>query len=214
MAAEPFIHTVPPPGGTGPAVLVLPAWWGLNAFFKKLCGRLAKQGFVVVAPDLYHGAVATTIAEARRLRGQVKRPAAQSDILQGVKRAQALSSQPDSPIGVVGYSMGGHYALWLAEQAQVPVAATVTYYATRGGDYAGTRSAFLGHFAEQDEYVAASGVAKLRKTLERAAVPAEFYTYPGTGHWFAEEDRPDAYQPAAATLAWKRTLAFLKARLA
>jgi carboxymethylenebutenolidase len=202
-----------PAAGTGPAVLVLPAWWGLSAFFKTVCGRLARAGFVAVAPDLYHGTLATTIAEARKLRGAVKQPAAQAEIRQAVAEAQRRSGRPAAPLGVLGFSMGGHYGLWLAEQPDVPVAVLVTYYGTRGGDYAGARAAFLGHFAEHDDYVAASGVKSLQKKLERAGRDVTFHTYPGTGHWFAEEDRPEAYQAAAAKLAWRRILDFLNEHL-
>jgi carboxymethylenebutenolidase len=109
----------------------------------------------------------------------------------------------------MGFSMGAYYALWLVEQAALPVTATVLFYGTRGGDYAATPSAFLGHFAESDEWVAASGVKKLEKALRAAGKEVDFHTYPGTSHWFFESDRPDAFSPQAADLAWQRTVAFL-----
>jgi carboxymethylenebutenolidase len=92
-------------------------------------------------------------------------------------------------------------------------AAVVVFYGTRGGDYAPAQAAYLGHFAESDEWVAASGVKALQKALRAANRPATFYTYPGTGHWFFEADRPDAYQADAAELAWQRTVEFLRAQL-
>ena len=69
------------------------------------------------------------------------------------------------------------------------------------------------HLAEQDDYVADSGVKKLRRSLAAAGREAAFHTYPGTGHWLFESDRPDAFQPEAAELAWGRTIDFLRQRL-
>ena len=197
----------PTSGATSGGVLVLHAWWGLNPFFHSLCDRLAAEGFAALAPDLYHGTLATTVDEAERLRSKLKGTVAQSEILQAVT---ALSAEVGGkPIAVMGFSMGAYYALWLVEQAALPVTATVLFYGTRGGDYAATPSAFLGHFAESDEWVAASGVKKLEKALRAAGKEVDFHTYPGTSHWFFESDRPDAFSPQAADLAWQRTVAFL-----
>lgn len=120
---------------------------------------------------------------------------------------------PGSGIGVIGFSMGGHWAYWLAHRPELPISATVTFYAARNGDYTGSHCDFLAHFAETDEWVSAAGVRKLEKSLAAAGKAALFHTYPGTGHWFFEQDRPDAFDPGAAALAWDRTLAFLKERL-
>ena len=88
--------------------------------------------------------------------------------------------------------------------------ATVVFYGTRNGDYSTSQSAFQFHLAETDEYVATSGVKKLQKSLAAADKVAAFHTYPGTSHWFFESDRPEAYKPEAAQLAWIRSIEFLK----
>jgi len=199
-----------PEAGTGKGVLVLPAWWGLNPFFRRLCDRLAQEGFVALAPDLYHGATAATIEEAKKLKSKLKQETVSQEITRAAEHLHTISNAGGQAIGVVGFSLGGYYALWLAEQVAVQVAATVVFYGTRNSGYTGSQSAFQFHFAETDDYVAASGMKKLQKSLQAAGKEAEFYTYTGATHWFFENDRPDAFKAQAADLAWSRAIGFLK----
>jgi carboxymethylenebutenolidase len=193
-------------------VLVLHAWWGLTPFFKGLCDRFAKEGYAALAPDLFQGRVATEIKEAETLRSQARRETVTREIVAGLDALQTLPQLKDRPIGSVGFSYGAYWALWLAEEKPETMTATVFFYGSRGGEYPNTRSAFLGHFAETDAYVAVSGVKRLEKNLKAAGKDVYLYTYPGTGHWFFENDR-EAYNPQAAELAWKRTLTFLRRSL-
>ena len=199
-----------PKSGNGKGILVLHAWWGLNPFIRKFCDRLAKQGFVALAPDLYHGATASTIAEAKKLRSTLKREIVVKEIAQAAEHLCAICGAKNRAIGVVGFSLGGYWALWFAEQKASAVAVTVVFYASRNGDYRHSPSAFQFHLAERDDYVAASGVKKLERQLSAASKDAEFYIYPGTAHWFFESDRADGYDARAAKLAWSRTVEFLK----
>lgn len=191
-------------------ILVLHAWWGLNDFFKYLCNKLTDEGYTVLAVDLYEGKIAKTIPEAEKLRKTVKRDAASKKFLSGLKQLQTETLK--MPIAVMGFSMGAFWSLWLTEEKPKAIAATVLFYGTRGGEYASTRSAFLGHFAETDEYESESGKKKLEKVLKATGKEVNFYTYPGTRHWFFENDRPE-FNPQAADLAWKRTTEFLKKHL-
>jgi carboxymethylenebutenolidase len=202
-----------PASGSGPGVLVLHAWWGFNDFMRRLCDRLVGAGFTVLAPDLYHGAIASTIEQAETLSGELKLATAQQELSQAVTRLRSLEATQGQEIGLLGFSLGGFFALWLAEQPETDVAATVVFYATRPGDYSQSRSAFQFHLAESDDFEAESDVMELRQSLQSAGREAEFFTYPGTTHWFFESDRPDAFHPKAAELAWGRTAAFFKKRL-
>lgn len=203
-----------PAAGMGPGVLALHAWWGLTPFFRGFCDRLALEGLVVLAPDLYHGATAATIEQAEKLRGKLKRESAMRDITQAVEQLQVVVGEGHATIGVVGFSLGGYHALWLAEQASCPVAATVVFYGSRAGEYTTSRSAFQFHLAETDPYVSASGLKAMQKSLKAAGREAEFYTYPGTSHWFFENDRPDAYKATEAEMAWDRMIGFLQRHVA
>jgi carboxymethylenebutenolidase len=203
-----------PKGGVGPGVLVLHAWWGLNDFFKSVCDRLAAEGYVALAPDFYGGKVVDTADEATRLSEAADRAVMQEGILEAAVRF--LVRQPGIRpigIGVIGFSMGAAYALALAGLRPNTVRAVVLFYGTYIPDFSAATAAFLGHFAEHDEWEPAAGVAALQAALMEAGRPVTFYFYTGTGHWFFEANRPDTYRPEAAQLAWQRTLAFLAEQL-
>ena len=203
-----------PRAGRGPGVLVVHAWWGLNSFFKALCRRLAGRGFVALAPDLYHGQVAATVDEAKRLRSQLSQREAAARLQLATEALCGLEAVTCPVVGVVGFSLGARFGLELSIARPKDIGAVVVFYGSSQANYAPARAAYLGHFAETDPWQAASGVKKLEKSLRTAGRPVEFYTYPGTGHWFFEKDRADAYAADAARLAWQRTVKFLQATLA
>jgi carboxymethylenebutenolidase len=118
--------------------------------------------------------------------------------------------QADRGLAVIGFSLGAYYALDLAAADPEHIRSVVLFYGTGGDDFSTSRAAYLGHFAEQDEYESQSDVDALEESLKHAGRPVTFYRYSGTGHWFFEPDRSQAYNQAAASLAWDRTLAFLK----
>ena len=202
-----------PASGQGHGVLVLHAWWGLNACFREVCDRLSQAGFVAFAPDLYGGKVATTIAQAKALRAQKRKQPAYKTLIQAINELLNDKAVLGSSIGVLGFSMGGHWALWLSQQPELPIRATVTFYGARGGDYTRSHASFLGHFAEHDGYASTTSVRRLEQDLRAAGKEAVFHTYPGTAHWFFEHDREDAFDPEAAERAWTRTLEFFQKHL-
>jgi carboxymethylenebutenolidase len=201
-----------PTAGKGPGVLVLHAWWGLNDTIKTFCARLAESGFVAFAPDLYHGKVADTIADAEILRDALDANylQAKAEIADATTFLNEQTGQTDRGLAVIGFSLGAYYALDLAAADPEHIRSVVLFYGTGGGDFSNSRADYLGHFAENDEFEPQSGVDDLAESLKRAGRPVTFHRYPDTGHWFFEPDRTQAYNQAAASLAWERTLAFLK----
>jgi len=209
-ATQPEGHLAVPAAGEGGAVLVLHAWWGLNDTMKTLCGRLAESGFVAFAPDLYHGKVTDTIAGAKALSGALDGKQASADIADAVTFLNERAGQTDRGLAVIGFSLGAYFALDLSVTDPEHIRSVVVFYGTGPTDFSGSRAAYMGHFAEMDEFEPLAEVEKLEAALRNAGRPVTFHRYPGTGHWFFEPDRPDAFQSAAASLAWERTLAFLK----
>ena len=202
-----------PKKGKGPGVLVLHAWWGLNDFFRGLCDRLAAEGFVAFAPDLYHGAVASTIDGAEKLMSTLKTDMVRKDLVPSV---EGLGSHPKvggDRIGVLGFSMGAYWGVWLAQERSSDIAAVVVFYGIGDEDYSKTNAAFLGHFAEKDEFEPDSGIREFEDRVRAAGKEITIHRYPGTTHWFFEDDRPDAYSAGAAGLAWRRTVDFLATHL-
>jgi len=204
----------PSGGGSGSGVLVLHAWWGLTPFFRRICDRLADAGFVALAPDLHGGErTADTPDEAEALLASTDPNATAELVLSTVATLRSLPVTTDGPIGVVGFSMGASWAMWLATRAADAIGATAIFYGTQDMDFVDTRSPILGHFAEHDEFVSDDQRVEMEAHLRLLDKDVEFHQYPGTGHWFVEEDRAAAYVPAAAELAWERTVSFLHDRL-
>ena len=199
-----------PPAGKGPGLLVLHAWWGLNETMKALCTRLAAEGFVAFAPDLYHGKVAATIEDAGILSSGLDETRAKADVADAVAFLTEHADPAGHGLGVIGFSLGAYFALGLSVDDPDRVRAVVIFYGTGGVDYTRSKATYLGHFAETDPYEPEASVSGLEESLRAAGRSVAFHTYPGTGHWFFEPDRPDAYNEGAAKLAWERTAAFLR----
>ncbi len=207
-------YLVKPDAAQGPGVLVLHAWWGLNDLIKETCGRIAGEGFVAFAPDLYRGKLATTIEEAENLSDQLDEKQATSDISAAVDHLRQHTNLPDSPLGVIGFSLGAYYALNLSAQDPQHVRAVVLFYGSGSADFSRAKAAYQGHFAEDDPYEPVEYVNQLESALKSSGNPVTFYRYRGVGHWFFETDRSDAYNEPAAIIAWERAVAFLKHALA
>jgi carboxymethylenebutenolidase len=202
-----------PGSGTGPGVIVLHAWWGLNDFFKELCDRLAQAGFVALAPDLYGGKIASTITEAQALINSLNQAEAEAKIIRALDHLHRHPAVLAKNLGVIGFSMGAAYGLWLSALQPEHIKAVVVFYGTWAIDFGPSQAAYLGHYAEVDDWEPTEEVQQLASNLRTAGREAIFHTYAGVGHWFFESNRPDVYNPEAAQLAWERTLAFLKTQL-
>lgn len=201
-----------PPDGNGKGVLVLHAWWGLNDTIKAFCTQLSQSGFTAFAPDLYHGKVADTIPGAEALGKALdsSHQQAKSEIAEATFFLNERVGHTDRGLAVIGFSMGAYYALNLAAADPEHIDSVVIFYGTGGADFSKSRAAYLGHFAENDEFESQANVDNLEISLKDAGRPVTFYHYKGTGHWFFEPDRSQAYNQEAASLAWDRTLTFLR----
>ncbi len=209
MPPQPAGFLATPNGGSGPGLIVLHAWWGLNENVRALCLRLAKEGFVAFAPDLYGGKIATTIDEAETLSAVLDEARTTSTIADAISFMRARPDVSVRGLGLIGISLGAYFALGLSAEMPDHVRAVVIFYGNGGEDFTRSKASYLGHFAETDAFEPADGVRDLEARLRQAERPVTLHTYPGTGHWFFEADRSHAYNEAAATLAWERTVAFL-----
>jgi carboxymethylenebutenolidase len=179
---------------------------------RAFCARLAESGFVAFAPDLYHGKVADHIAGAEALAKVLgaNHLQASAEIAEAAIFLSDRIGQGDPGLAVIGFSLGANYALDFANAQPERIRSVVLFYGTGGDDFSHSRAAYLGHFAEADQYEPRSVVDDLENALRRAGRTVTFYHYPGTGHWFFEKDREDAYNQEAASLAWERTMTFLR----
>jgi carboxymethylenebutenolidase len=199
-----------PKSGKGPGVIVLHAWWGLNAFFMELCDRLSQEGFVALAPDLYHGELATTIEGAKTLRSKVDRKVANLEMKGAIDHLLTYDAVVKPKVSVMGFSLGANYANWLAMNKPKEILSVILFYGKGGGKFEKIEAAYLGHFAETDRYGAGPDkIAIFKDRLLAAGREVKFYTYKDTEHWFFEEDRSDVYHADAANLAWERTINYL-----
>ena len=208
-----------PKEGKGPGVLVLHTWWGLTEPFRQVCDRLAAAGFAALAPDLYHGKTTASEEEAQALGEALDQNVARwrGDITGAVQEVHRYgptrSSGGRGKVALVGFSLGGAYALDMSVNLAEEVAAVVTFYvAWSGPDFSRSKAAYLCHFAEDDRFEPAGASAEMAQAIQAAGRPVTWFTYPGTKHWFFEENRPE-YDAEAARLSWERTLAFLHQQL-
>ncbi len=207
--------------GSGPGILVVQEWWGLVPQIRALCDRLAAEGFVALAPDLYHGEIAehTEMDKAAELMNALPLDRAANDMSAAIDFLLGQESVVGDQVGVVGCCMGGMLTLVLAAKEGNRIGAAVPFYGAPLGDaepdWSGLTAPVLGHFAEEDTFFPAEGVLDLEARLRDLGKDVSFTMYPGTGHAFANEENPlGTYDPDASTQAWLRTLEFLRSTLA
>jgi carboxymethylenebutenolidase len=209
-----------PASGSGLGVMVIQEWWGLVPQIKNVCDRLASEGFVALAPDLYHGDIAqhTEMDKANSLMQALPMDRAAKDMMGAIDYLRGLPEVQNSHIGVVGFCMGGMLSLVIAAQAGKKVGAVVPYYGAPLGesapDWSGLTAPVRGHFASEDAFFPAPAIRDLEEELRDMGKDVEFDIHPGTGHAFANEENPLGTHDLDATAAcWRKTVGFLKDRL-
>jgi carboxymethylenebutenolidase len=212
-------YLAPAAEGAGLGVLVVQEWWGLVDHIVDVCDRFAAEGFTALAPDLYHGKTVPNREpdQAAKAAMALDLGRAARELSGAVDHLQAHPAVRGHGIAVVGFSMGGGLALWLATLQPQAVRAAVPFYgiAPRGTepDWSALTAAVEGHYAEDDDMASQEGVAAFEERLRDLGKEVRIFTYAGTSHAFFNDTRPEVYDDDAARTAWVRTLEFLRAKL-
>lgn len=195
-----------------PGVLIVHEWWGLNDWVRQQADRLARAGYCALAVDLYHGEVATEAEKAHELMRGLPDERAVADLKAGFQYLARQEFARGKPIGVIGWCMGGGYALKLAV-AEPKLACTVMCYGkpiTDPEELKRVRGPLLGIWGADDRGI---DVDSFRKALDKAGSKAAHHVFPGCGHAFMNENNPRGYDAAQAKKAWETIDAFLKQEL-
>ena len=204
----------PDDAATHPGVIVIQEWWGLDGHIRDIAERFAREGFVALAPDLYHGAIATEPDEARKLVMNMNREQAVKDLLGAVKHLQSIDAVAPKKVGCIGFCMGGSLTLALAA-AEPDVAAGAPFYAGMqpGKDQiAQIRAELFCAFGADDGGIPPERIAEFEGNLRSTGRTAEIKVYDGAPHSFFNDTKP-SYRAEASKDAWERSLALFRRTL-
>jgi carboxymethylenebutenolidase len=206
------------PQGKGPApgVIVIQEWWGLDAWVKQQADKLAAEGYVALAPDLYRGQVTDKPEVAHQLMSGLPQDRALGDLKAAYAHLSSMKDVKADRIGVIGWCMGGRYALLLATE-EPRLRAAVPYYGAPPADAAAIariKAPVLGNYGGDDKGPSPEQVHEFEAAMKKAGKSVDVKVYPGAPHAFANENNPwGGYRQEAAADAWQRTVAFLAAHL-
>jgi carboxymethylenebutenolidase len=208
---------VPEEPGPHPAVLLIHEWWGLNEGITILADALAKEGYVVLAPDGYRGNVTAAFPRALWLRLITPEEQVENDIDSGLAHLRGLEFVDSERVASMGFCFGGGHSLQLGLRQSENLAMTIMYYGAVVTDPELLRplteaQPVLGIFAEEDNTIFPEDVLEFEAALNSLDIENEITIYPEVGHAFLNEDNYD--QPGPAGDAWNQTLAFLESNLA
>jgi carboxymethylenebutenolidase len=207
-------YVATPESGHGPGVLVIQEWWGLVPHIRDVCDRLAREGFVALAPDLYHGRSTDDPDAAGRYMLGLEIPRALRDLDAAV--GELLNRDTvGAKVGVVGFCMGGQLAL-AAGCENARIGAVADFYGVHPDvklNLTDCKASVLAVFAENDAFIPAEVVQGLAADLKAAGVRASVRTIEGAQHAFMNDTRPDVYDAAAAAAGWAALLGLFRAEL-
>ena len=202
-----------PASGTGKGIVVIQEWWGLNDNIKGIADRFAAEGFMALAPDLYHGVVVAEPDEAGKMLMALNIPQAGKDLTGAITY---LSDATTGPVGTIGFCMGGALSLFAACLTGDRVGACADFYGGHPAvtyDWDNLRAPVLGIWAEHDDFVNPT-VPGIEAALSEHNIEYESVTYPNTQHAFFNDEHPEPqYNPAAAADAWEKAIAFFRTHL-
>lgn len=205
------------PKGKGPfpGLIVIHEWWGLNDWVKDQGSKLADEGYVALAIDLYRGKVATTPDEAHQIMRGVPEDRAKRDLHAAFEYLASQSDVKKNRIGAIGWCMGGGYALDVALQEPTLAADVINYghLATDPEALKKINAPILGLFGAQDKGITPEDVKKFEQTMKQLDKKIEVKEYDDAGHAFENPNNKEGYRAADAQDAWKRTVDFLSATL-
>ena len=209
-----------PGAGSGAAILVIQEWWGLAPQLMRVCDRLAGEGYVALAPDLYHGELAEhdEMDKASHLMTSLNMDHAAVEMSGAVSALLDRPETTSSSVGVVGYCMGGMLSLVMAAKEGDRISAVVPFYGAPlgegGPDWSGLTAKVVGHFAETDDFFPPDAVKALEAELHGLGKDVSFTVHPGTGHAFTNEDDPlGNYDAELSSKTWSEMLALFEAEL-
>ncbi len=194
-----------------PGVIVVQEWWGVDSHIKDVVRRFAREGFAALAPDLYHGKVATEPDTARKLVMELDAPNAVSEIQSAMTVLLAQKSLKGPKIGLMGFCMGGGLVL-KTSLADERVGAAIPFYGSplSPDQAAKIKAPVLGIYAAQDQGIPVARVRAMEEAIATAGVPNKFKIYENAGHAFFNDSRPGGYNAEAAKDAWREVLEWLK----
>jgi carboxymethylenebutenolidase len=205
-----------PESGSGPGVIVVQEWWGLVPHITDVADRFAAEGFVALAPDLYHGQSTEEPDEAGKLMMAMDIDRVAKDLRGAASYLLGEGGAAGNAVGVVGFCMGGQLALYAATVAPDTIGAVVDFYGIHPSatpNFDQLRAPVMGNFAELDEYASPAAVAALEEEIKRRGVETDFKIYEGADHAFFNDERAEVHKPEASQDAWQRTIGWFKKHL-
>ena len=197
---------------SGPGVIVLQEWWGLVDHIKAVADRFAAEGFVALAPDLYHGESATSPDDAGKLMMALDIGRVEKDLRGAIDYLLTRDEVTSARVGTVGFCMGGQLSLYAACE-NASVGACIVFYGIHPNvtpNLSTLEAPVLGFFAEKDDHVPPASARQLETDLTAAGKTTDFTIFEGAEHAFFNDSRPEVYHAAYAATCWSRTLAFCR----
>jgi carboxymethylenebutenolidase len=204
------------PEGEGPGLVVLQEWWGLEDHIRDVCDRFAGEGFLALAPDLFHGETTEQPDEAQQKMMAMNMEEAEKE-MRGAVDYLLTHEKSNGQVGSVGFCLGGGLSVWAASVNPKVGAVSTFYYVMPHGkpDFSKlSGKPVLGHFGTADDFVSVEDAKALEAELQEAGAEAAFEFYEGAGHaFFNDVDRLGTHNPEHAQTAWRRTVDFFRSHL-